>query len=683
MGQLAPTGSSFTTNPTNFNIDGFLQKQIEGNGDWLQKVGGSPAGSYLFDDAGNSLNPAAFHFVDGFDGNDKVFDGSNTANENPVDPVKFWKWKVGGATNKSNINHALLYLSKDQAGDSWGMFSADRESGVGTCAVDFEFLQKKFVMTTDNKFQSDGLEGGRTLGDIIVSVQFKGGNIGNIIFLKWVVKSGGGYEYQEFAPALGDAFAKVNTTDITVPYKAFGANTTYTPNTFIEGAINLTKLIQTGIGSTTDPCSGANFKTLFIKTKVTDGFEGNMDDFLEPQQINLSIGATSISYNNPICKGDVSSLPVIFGINAVTQTGTFSALPAGLSINSTSGLIDVTNSNVGTYTVTFSYSVNNCAKSSTATVVINASPIKPVVGITQPSCLKSTGDVTLTSVAEAGTTYTLSQNNIVIKTANSSGVFADVATGTYQLKATNANCSTNGDDVVINVQPTTTTAPATTVDQPTCLVSTGTVYVTGYDATINAGYSYTLTLGNTVLNAVAGVFSNVPPGTYTFNASNGSCSATGADVIVQDQPQSPSAYNVTGGGAYCSGGSGVAVGLDGSQSGVNYQLFNGASPVGSAVAGTGAAISFGSQTTAGNYTVVATNTTTLCTNNMTGSTSITINPLPTTFNVTGGGAYCSGGSGIAVGLSGSQSGVNYQLFNGASPVGSAVAGTGAAISFGS
>ncbi|MEO6733874.1 MAG: T9SS type A sorting domain-containing protein, partial [Ferruginibacter sp.] len=115
---------------------------------------------------------------------------------------------------------------------------------------------------------------------------------------------------------------------------------------------------------------------------------------------------------------------------------------------------------------------------------------------------------------------------------------------------------------------------------------------------------------------------------------------------------------------------------------VNYQLFNGASPAGSAVAGTGAAISFGSQATAGNYTVVATNTTTLCTNNMTGSTSITINPLPTTFNVTGGGAYCSGGSGVAVGLSGSQSGVNYQLFKGASPAGSAVAGTGAAISFG-
>ena len=34
----------------------------------------------------------------------------------------------------------------------------------------------------------------------------------------------------------------------------------------------------------------------------------------------------------------------------------------------------------------------------------------------------------------------------------------------------------------------------------------------------------------------------------------------------------PSAFAVTGGGSYCTGGTGVAVGLAGSASGVNYQL---------------------------------------------------------------------------------------------------------------
>lgn len=89
----------------------------------------------------------------------------------------------------------------------------------------------------------------------------------------------------------------------------------------------------------------------------------------------------------------------------------------------------------------------------------------------------------------------------------------------------------------------------------------------------------------------------------------------------------PLAYAVTGGGNYCAGGSGVVVGLANSQSGVNYQLYNGASATGSAVAGTGSSISFGAQTAAGTYTVLATSTPG-CTTNMTGSAVITVNPSP-------------------------------------------------------
>ena len=108
-------------------------------------------------------------------------------------------------------------------------------------------------------------------------------------------------------------------------------------------------------------------------------------------------------------------------------------------------------------------------------------------------------------------------------------------------------------------------------------------------------------------------------------------------------------------------GSGVAVGLSGSQTGVNYQLRIGGVNTGSPVAGTGSAISFSNQTAAGTYTVTATRAYAGCTANMTGSVAVTVNPLPTLYSVTGGGAYCSGRSGVAVGLSGSQSGATYQL----------------------
>jgi hypothetical protein len=85
----------------------------------------------------------------------------------------------------------------------------------------------------------------------------------------------------------------------------------------------------------------------------------------------------------------------------------------------------------------------------------------------------------------------------------------------------------------------------------------------------------------------------------------------------------PSSYTVTGGGSYCSGGGGVAVGLSDSQVGVTYQLYRGATPVGGTVSGTGSALNFGNQTTAGTYTVQTTTAGGYCAITMTGSAVVT------------------------------------------------------------
>ena len=98
--------------------------------------------------------------------------------------------------------------------------------------------------------------------------------------------------------------------------------------------------------------------------------------------------------------------------------------------------------------------------------------------------------------------------------------------------------------------------------------------------------------------------------------------ASGA-IVVNDLP---AIYSVTGTGTYCSA-TGGNVGLTNSETGVNYQLFRGATPLGT-LPGTGLALDFGAQTIAGTYTVVATNTTTNCTSTMTGSAVITIDTPP-------------------------------------------------------
>jgi hypothetical protein len=102
-------------------------------------------------------------------------------------------------------------------------------------------------------------------------------------------------------------------------------------------------------------------------------------------------------------------------------------------------------------------------------------------------------------------------------------------------------------------------------------------------------------------------------------------SQTAAPVTTAPGLCSPvTAFNVAGGGARCSTDGGLVITLSNSQIGINYQLLLNGSPVGTAVAGTGAALSFPAQTAAGTYTVTAASATGTCTGVMNGSAVITV-----------------------------------------------------------
>ncbi len=199
-------------------------------------------------------------------------------------------------------------------------------------------------------------------------------------------------------------------------------------------------------------------------------------------------------------------------------------------------------------------------------------------------------------------------------------------------------------------------------------------------------YSYTWT-PSTFLSATTGTpvaaTSMTTTTTYSVTAVDAysGCTSGGVGTRTITVNPNPTAYAVTGGGAYCSvPGTGVNVGLGGSETGVNYTWTNGSGSTGT-ISGTGSSLDFGSITPVGTYTVSAANATTGCTSSMTGSASVTMNTSPTAYNVTGG-TGCSS-TGVTMGVDNSQSGVSYQLYNGGSTSGSAVAGTGSAISFGS
>ncbi|MGI8599779.1 MAG: beta strand repeat-containing protein, partial [Chitinophagaceae bacterium] len=103
----------------------------------------------------------------------------------------------------------------------------------------------------------------------------------------------------------------------------------------------------------------------------------------------------------------------------------------------------------------------------------------------------------------------------------------------------------------------------------------------------------------------------------------------------------PTIFNVTGGGVYCAGGSGVSINLSGSQSEFTYQLFNGTTAIGNAVSGTGNALTFANITTAGNYTVVASHPSG-CTGNMNGSVTVSVNPVIAGNTISADQSICTG-----------------------------------------
>ncbi|MGC4058840.1 MAG: immunoglobulin domain-containing protein [Chitinophagaceae bacterium] len=93
----------------------------------------------------------------------------------------------------------------------------------------------------------------------------------------------------------------------------------------------------------------------------------------------------------------------------------------------------------------------------------------------------------------------------------------------------------------------------------------------------------------------------------------------------------------------------------------------------------GATASAYTASTAGNYTVQV--KVSGCPAK-TPAVTITVKPALSVYNVSGGGKLCVGDAGFDISLSGSDTGVTYQLYNGGGPTGTPLDGTGNALHFG-
>ncbi len=404
--------------------------------------------------------------------------------------------------------------------------------------------------------------------------------------------------------------------------------------------------------------------------------------------------ASATATPNPICSGATLGLASTATGGSGTYTTYSWAGPGGFSAtgqNTTYVGIPVGGAGVYSVNVTDNNGCTSAAPGTTASVVVNASPTI-VVNTNSPVCegnntllLNSTpsgGSGTYVSFAWSGPLgFTASTQNTSISPV------APANSGVYNVTVTDDNgCFGSGlSTVTINPLPA-----VFNVTGGGSYCSGGAGVSIGLDGS-ESGVDYTLYFGSTIAGSASGTGSAISFGNFTAAGATYSVSATNTltgcsqgmsgNTSVTILPL-PVQYNVTGGGDYCLNGSGVSVGMAMTDVGYTYQLYRGATPVGPAIGGTGGAISFGLQTTVGTYTVLATNDFTSCQNVMNGSAVVNTLPLPADHLVAGGGVGCQSGPGFHVGMTGSDFGIEYQLYNGGTAVGAPVPGNGGGIDFG-
>jgi len=271
-----------------FAIDGNLEANVTsgGIGDWVPGAG--TGGSVLLSNGTPVNSGSTYHSIDLWGvATDEKFAGGDKGTDDP----NTWGWVTANATNKLDINNALVHITTDTTtGEVWAILSSDRYANTGDTYVDFEFYQDSLYTTSTGGWVSEAspTTGGRTIGDFLFTVHYKNANPEFYVY-RWEYQSTKpvGYTYVLYTtlPA-GSIYAATNTASIPVPYPAFGLTTYPLTTTFLECSVNLSQVL-----GTINACTDLRITTILIKAKASESPTADLDDFVAPIQVNnLSFG---------------------------------------------------------------------------------------------------------------------------------------------------------------------------------------------------------------------------------------------------------------------------------------------------------------------------------------------------------------------------------------------------------
>ncbi|MFN3316286.1 MAG: putative Ig domain-containing protein, partial [Raineya sp.] len=301
--------------------------------------------------------------------------------------------------------------------------------------------------------------------------------------------------------------------------------------------------------------------------------------------------------------------------------GTFSASPAGLSINASTGVIDLAASSGGSYTV--SYTVGNFCGNKTANfnLTIIPEPATPTLSYPQTAYCKSDPDPSPTFTPSGGT-FSASPVGLVINTSTGVVDIATSATGTYTITYSVGSglCTkTTNTTFTLNPNPTITTftypSSAYCQNDPN---PTPTVSPTGGTFSAPTGL---------VINGTSGLIdlASSTAGTYnvSYTITSSGCSTTqNFTITINPAPPVPTlSYPQT---AYCVSDSPVTPTF--SPSGGTFS----ASPAGLSLNASTGEITPNTSST-GTYTITYTVTLGSCSRQTTFNLTINPNPTITTF----------------------------------------------------
>jgi uncharacterized repeat protein (TIGR01451 family) len=405
-----------------------------------------------------------------------------------------------------------------------------------------------------------------------------------------------------------------------------GGSVTYTVTAAISpsatGTLSNTATV-TAPGGVTDPTPGNNSATdidaLNPQADLAISVTDTPDPVLAGNNLTYTITVTNSGPSNAASVSLANSLPAGTTFVSLSAPGGWSSSTPAVGAT---GTVSSTISSLAPGSAVFTLVVAVAPSVASGTVLSNTATI--TAATTDPNPANNSGTATTAVAASADVSVTLIDTPDPVLAGNNL---------TYTITVTNSGPSNAASVSLANSLPAGTTfvslsAPGGWSSSTPAVGATGTVSST-ISSLAPGSAVFTLVVAVNPTLADASTLTNtatVAAATTDPNPANNSGTAT----TLVSNPCIITAYSVTGGGSYCPAGTGVPVGLSGSQSGFNYQLLLGGNPVGSLVTGTGAAISFGNQLTVGTYTVTAIKAVNPgCTAAMTGSATVTLFAKPT------------------------------------------------------